>query len=419
MAGTDTPAGGTRPAALALELAGLQEALGQWGEALATLDHGQPGRETDTLVLRGRLKALLGDREGAQADLSIALERSEQEGDTPGQARALAELARLARIRGHLPQAIALYERSLSALPAGQAPELEADARMGLGSCRRAVGDSTGSRQALERARSLYTENRDLRGLSGCLQSLGDLARLAGDLPGARQAYRQSLAHSLSLGLREREAAVRRSLGDLLLLAGEAGEAATELAASLALFGELGDLHGRAVVLRSQGHLKRLGGDGAGARDCFTQSRTLRHLLGDARGEALALTDLAQLEADGGELPGAIGLMEEALELFTVQGQRTAVAQCLRALGDYRLRQGQPAEARVYYKRALELCETLQDPRGVAFCLLGLAESCPGPLPDELRGRLEAALSQFEHPTLENLRSRALHCLDRGNGFPD
>ncbi|MCB9473449.1 MAG: AAA family ATPase [Candidatus Delongbacteria bacterium] len=412
----------TEPALTSLqrELAALQEGLGQWGEALERCqrliagDHGPlpPGARSEVLVLQGRLQALQGRREEAGASLEEALVLAEATGTAREQALALSELARLARIRGHLPRAIALYEDALLRLPLQESPAQRADCLMGLGSCRRAIGDSPGSREALEAAQRLFSQLDDLRGLCGCQQSLGDLARLGGDLAGARQHYQQALQHSRALGLREKEAAVRRSLGDLLLLDGQLESAEQELADALALFGELGDLHGRAVVLRSQGHLALQLGDATRASDCFLKSRDLRRVLGDAKGEAFALTDLARLAASEGRLEAAEAFTQEALELFRVQGQRPAVTQCLCGLAELRLQRGERARARAAWTEALALLEGQPDSRAMAVCVLGLAECEEGPLPPALRERLEDALPRLVESKLDSAARRARELLD-------
>jgi superkiller protein 3 len=181
---------------------------------------------------RGLAQALLGHRAQARADLTRAAELDRKS------VSALLELGRLQRDAGALSEAILAFHEASQ-----RAPD-EAEAWLGAGVCRAALGDTTGARIDLERASAAAPARTEP------LIALADLDVAERNLGGALLRYRAAVL------LDKQSALARVKLANLLMRAGEVNEAIPEYRAALAQQSDMAAAHnGLGAALFAQGDL--------------------------------------------------------------------------------------------------------------------------------------------------------------------
>jgi tetratricopeptide (TPR) repeat protein len=225
----------------------VARALGRGDVALASVEPFIKGGQENAALLerRGLAHELLGDRAAARADLSRAAELDRKS------VSALLALGRLNRQAGALSEAVLAFHEASQRRPD------DAEAWLGAGVCRAAIGDNVAARIDLERAAAVAPTRAEP------LIALADVDVAERDLGAALRRYRAALL------LDPKHALGRVKLANLLMRAGEVAAAIPEYRAALteqpdlaaahnglgaALFAE-GDLAGAEAELKSAAEL--------------------------------------------------------------------------------------------------------------------------------------------------------------------
>jgi superkiller protein 3 len=214
----NTDANDPRAAVLRSDVA---RALGRPDVALAGLEPFFKSSEVSAALYerRGLAQELLGQRAEAIADLTRAAELDRKS------LSALLALGRLQREAGALSQAILAFHE------ASQRNPNEAEAWLGAGVCRAALGDRTSARVDLERAAAVAQTRAEP------LIALADLDVAERDLGNALRRYRAALL------LDPKNALGHVKLGNTLMRAGEIEAAVPEYRAALAAQPDLAAAH--------------------------------------------------------------------------------------------------------------------------------------------------------------------------------
>ena len=224
-------AGDPRAAVLRSDVA---RALGRGDLALSSVEPFLRDGEGNAALYerRGLAHALLGQRTQARADLARAAEL-----DRRG-VSALLALGRLNREQGALSEAILAFHEASQ-----RAPD-EAEAWLGAGVCRAALGDTVAARIDLERAAAAAPTRAEP------LIALADLDIAERDLGHALRRYRAAAL------LDKKSALARVKLANTLMRAGDVAEAIPEYRAALAEQPDMAAAHnGLGAALFAQGEL--------------------------------------------------------------------------------------------------------------------------------------------------------------------
>ena len=232
------------------------------------------------------------------------------------------------------------------------------------GMARSELGDPSAAKADFERAKELYTEGADKRGMAEVLYTTANALYHQGKLEEARQRYQEARDTYHELGDRAGE-------GDMLFnLASVAGEQGKLAAAQkgfeemLRLSQEIGDRQKEATASGNIGQLLCQQGKLVEATQQLANSRAIYQELGDRQGQATQLRNQGDVLADQLELPLAEARYKEALALATAIGDQSRVADVNMALGELLANRGDFAAAEAHYKQALTLFQQLGDEVG-------------------------------------------------------
>ena len=143
-------------------------------------------------LARGFVLARQGDLEGARRELGTAIATFERTGDVADLARALNELAGVARSEGRRDEAVALLERSIAVLGTGDEPIL-AGSHLRLGETLAGVDDARAEKH-LREASEIYRRTDQPIGLAVAAGALAAVFERLGETATALETYREAVA---------------------------------------------------------------------------------------------------------------------------------------------------------------------------------------------------------------------------------
>jgi tetratricopeptide (TPR) repeat protein len=337
------------------------------------------------------VRELLGDFDGARADLEAALAAARAATDQPAEWQTLLDLGSLwasrdyaetggyiraaltlargmddARRLGHslnrmgnwhlnrdeVEPALAHHHEALKVFEAAEDKRGLAESLDLLGLTHGNQGDLPASRDSYQRAIPLLHELNDRRGEASALQVMADLAAVyatdtavpANTLAEARVCAEASLQLSRAIGWRAGEAYSLTVVGCNWLAAGDLGRAEQAIREGQAVAEEIGHHQWQAAAAVSAGalHFERL--DFAAAREAAQQAIQLARQVNSRLWQRFALGVLAPACLELGDLAAAEAALEDEPVLDTPpQSVAERVVICARA--EVALRRGEPAEA--------------------------------------------------------------------------
>jgi predicted ATPase len=284
-----------------------QLALSCLERALVLLGNG-PGRAAGVLASAG-VRYELGDTDGAQRDLELAIRLAEDPDDAATFALACARLGELVELRGDTEQARVLFTRALERLEAQRDSPVrrcgEAAVRARLGHVARREGDLSLAERDTMRALFLYTAEDCQEELAKVSYEAGVLALFRRRYHEARNHFDAGLAIAGRLGQRQAEAALLSGRGILLQEQGQLDHALADHAQAVRIFHEIGSRHreGSALYYLGGAFLER--GNAPAAAKLLSQSLDIVRMAGMRRYEALVGGCLAVAAAEMGERESA------------------------------------------------------------------------------------------------------------------
>ena len=219
-------------------------------------------------------------------------------------------------LRGHLTEGRAWLDAAL-AEPSPDLPGLEAKAARGRAIVAHFQGDVDEARSSAHRARRLYEQLGDERGLAAALNALGSIAIVSGDAATARVHCERAVAIRRRLDDRWGLATALVNLAVVATAEGELERAVELEEEALALFRELGDDEGIASVLCNLGEALLLteGRDIAHERFCealaVARRADLKHLIANA---LVGIAAVAASRGDGESSALLLGAADHVLE---------------------------------------------------------------------------------------------------------
>ena len=263
-----------------------------------------------------KVDALERERDNVRAAAAWAVRES------PALALRLAhDLREFFHIRGPLAEGRDLARAALN-VGSDSDLALQAGASFAAGFLARLAGDFADARTHHERARALYGEIGDERGVARALNNLGVVARVTGDFDEARARYAEALA-------------LRQKLGDV-----------RDICASLNNLG---------VVARASGDLEE-------ARRLLSEGLSLAKTLNQPLAEGPPRINLGNVETDAGRFADARAHFRAALEVYVPVGSRVALAEIGESVARILAEEGNAHEAARFWAGAERSRELLGAP---------------------------------------------------------
>ncbi|HEU4324359.1 MAG TPA: tetratricopeptide repeat protein [Roseiflexaceae bacterium] len=264
-----------------------------------------------------------------------------------------------------------LSQASPGELPSGERQEI-ALARL-LGDTDRMLGNSAGSRAALERSLKLARAAGDDASTIDALNLLGRVATDMGDFDQAHAYLEESIALARAAGDTTRTATALSHRAHHAISTGayDAGERAYQQ--SLEMFSLADDLPGMAQVLNGMGNLaveRRLYD---AARYCYEESLAIRNALDDRWGQATCLSNLGWVAHLQGAFDAARVRYEASLTISRSVGDQRGTAIALNNLGFASIALHDDAAAARHFDEALRLAEAVGVTPVMLEVLVGMA----------------------------------------------
>ncbi len=290
------------------------------------LDSPDPWSRAMTRLLRGHLRANEGDQDGAEADMTRALEEFREQGDRFGRAIATSALGWARAVRGDNAGAGAVLEEALAMLAELGANDEMAELHSRLALTRRRGGDLAGARTALAAAEAIAERYGGLEIAITVEITRAELARAAGHLAEARRWYEAALARMRTwASFGQLRALTLAGLGYAAVAAGELDRARTWLADAVETAITSRDMPVAADVAQAVADLALAGGDAERAAALLGVAVALRGTADEgspdllrvraAATAALGAAGYAQAQRRGAALPRDAALAELRREL--------------------------------------------------------------------------------------------------------
>jgi tetratricopeptide (TPR) repeat protein len=233
--------------------------------------------------------------------------------------------------------------------------QLEAEARLALGSALRELGDLDRSLAELDAARSIEVESANPVGEARAAYSLARTHLAMGDIEAGTHEAEAALALARPVEARATEGDALNLLGSIRVHQGDFAGAVAVLEEALALQRAIRNASGEADALNNLALVEMWAGDFARSVDHFGEALALYRELGKPAEEAAVLLNLARIDGARGDLDGARSRFEEAAGLYRAQDDPVALAEALFGLGEVLLTRSDLQGARVRHEEALAL----------------------------------------------------------------
>ena len=283
---------------------------------------------------------------------------------TPGRAKALKAVARLALVQGDYQRGEVQCEESLALFRELGDTTGEAFSLYLLGIVAWRKGNSTIARELSEEALLLSKSVNDRELVASSLFQLAYMASYQGKYTSARDLFAENLALNREQGNKRGIVQSLFSLAQVLLVSQSDLEAIPDLLEEgLVLSKGLGFKEGIATWFSLSGQVTLSSGDALAARSLIEESLALYKEIGHRHGTASSLALLAKVAAHQGEFRSAVALYKRSLAITREIGDQLNAASCLEGLAAVAVAQGNP----IWSAHLLGAAEALRDANGTAI----------------------------------------------------
>jgi CHAT domain-containing protein/tetratricopeptide (TPR) repeat protein len=330
--------------------------------AAAARELGDRELETDALLTLGEAQAALDDYSGAGRSYDAALALASAARDKPRTARAWHLLGVVRYGRGELPASREALERALTLWRELSDRAGEIETQIELGVVLRAAGGNqqAGVRhaeQALALAERLGNAELRAKARSALAVAYYDDWRMQEAL----DILLELLPTLHTEGRRVREAELLSYVGGIYAWMGDEARALDHFDQSLRLQRELGSRRTEAQVLNDLGVVEQNAGRSEKSIEYLENARSIQQQIGNRRGEAMSLINLARSYDRLKRPQEALGALEQALLLTRRIEDRRNEAAALDGLGRYWQLHGDVTKAVTYYEQALPAVRAAAD----------------------------------------------------------
>lgn len=292
-----------------------QSAREHYDEAIPLLHAvGEQAKEATALVGRGTLRESWGDRQGALADLTLALALF-QSRDKIMEATLLMRLGTVHFEVGDKEKALDLFERALQLARALHDPVMEGATLTGISAVYGSLGDDTRAFGYSEQAFKLLQVTNNHPADPNALYRLGVTYQSLGTYQKALECFTQELSLERNVGNRTGEAEALDALGGVYRTQGDYSKALDFYQHSLEIREHLTDRQAKATTLNSVGIVYEELGQVKTALNYYLQALKIRQAVHDYAGESETLFWMARAEQILGDLKAATDHVQQSLAI--------------------------------------------------------------------------------------------------------
>jgi tetratricopeptide (TPR) repeat protein len=323
-------------------------------------------QKIDWMKKLSEVQILMARYAEARQNLETLLELASRSCRTQMEVDALNRLAEIDFLSKDRPEAMAYYREALEKSRAAHYREGEACACINLGWLQVVSGRQKEAETNIYRAIEIYTDERDIAGLSRSLGHLAILSQSLGKIARSKEYFQESLKLKEKLGDLRGVSATLHNIGNLLLLQGRFRESLDFLNRALTVRKKCGDLTGQASILQSMGYAHRYLGD---LPEALKYSQASLDFCREIGSPVIAST--SEVHKAGtclllGDPEGAYRCVEEACRQCREMSDLVSEKQLQVKKGEIRLLQGRYEEAAFRFDEAEITAAAAKSNRGLA-----------------------------------------------------
>jgi len=294
--------------------------------------------------------------EAEHDNLRAALQWTQEDGDSETILRLAGALFLFWCLHSYSSEGRIWLERALAAEPA-LTSAARARALHQVAYLARLQGDFTGARELVEQSILLWrmSDSEDKQGLPLALALLASLARDGGDPATARFLAEESVALAREQGNAWNLASSLISLGMAIRDQEDYDLAQSTITESVAIWQKLGDVWGLAEALHHLGLVAYRRGDYQAAYSLMEEVLSIRRQLGDKPGIAYSIHNLGIFTLAQGDIERARPFFEQDLALFREVGDKSGIVLSLQYQGLFARLQGDDVQAQSFLVEGLRL----------------------------------------------------------------
>ena len=313
----------------------------------------------------GRLYSYTGDNDRAQNELTKALDllKHDETDASPAHrnayAEALSNLAEVNYAKGHLPKALAQFERARPLFRDDRTGQ--AKTHLFAGYIAGSLGELDKAAAAISRAQELYRATNDKPGEGLTLTAQGLFHSSKGDEDLARQLHNQALEIFRSSGDRHSEAIALTALGQSYERVNEHSLALDHYERAVNIFQAIGALDFVPMATCKVATAHRFMGDFDRALAVYNRCVDFSRAAGKVRTEIIALKEIANVHTSQKRPELASRLYRKVQRFYESSGDLRGQALVLNAYADFLYAHEQKRQALPLYLRALAFSEKVGD----------------------------------------------------------
>lgn len=335
--------------------------------------------------LRKQADTFIQRRELSQALTALRLTRSvaERIGDEQDVAFAINQLGVVHYSLGEYPQALQLFEQSLSLEPVKRDRAMTARTFNSISTIKRLFGDYPAALDYVQRSLRLAEEVGDKKILSSALNNFGVINRDQGNYARALESFEKSLTVAETLGDNGIISVAVNNIGTIHGSQGNHAQALVYFQRALKLGQAADDKSIIANALNNIGltHYKQR--EFPRALEFYQQSLALREQLNDKRGAALTLNNIGLIHREQGDHKRALEYYQQSLAIREKLDDQAGMANVLTHIGYLHYLQGDYPQALQFSNRVIDIATRLERPELVWRGY-------------EIAGRAQTSLKQFD-----------------------
>jgi tetratricopeptide (TPR) repeat protein/CHAT domain-containing protein len=330
------------------------------------------GHSADVLLILGRIKDILNEKQKALFYYNQALLLFRAVGNKVGEATTLNNIGSIYDFLGEKQNALTYYNQSLSLIRLTEDRLGEAITLNNIGGVYSSLGETQKALDYYNQALPLIKAAEDKSNEATTLNNIGSLYNSLGEKQKALDYYQQALSITREIGDKSSEALTLNNIGGIYDLLGDKQKALDYYQQALPITQAVGDKKSEAGILNNIGSIYDDWGEKQKALDYYTRALPLHREAGNKLNEARTLNNIGLLYNSMGEKQKALEYYNEALPLMREFGGKSDESTTLNNIGLVYDDLGDKKKALDYYAQALPLAQAAGDKQGIAITLVNI-----------------------------------------------
>ncbi|MEM7531568.1 MAG: tetratricopeptide repeat protein [Chloroflexota bacterium] len=342
---------------------------------LATERLHDPQKQYETLLLRERLYAFMGQSSEREADLALLTTLASQKDAPAQQVEVALRQADLALLSGDFPAVETLTQTAIGSTDVTQTPAYLARAHLLMGQSFFSQADYEQAQIVLAEAQPLAESIEDDHLVAEVLLTLGNVSQKRARYNQAIDYYQQALHIYQAIGDVQGTGNAFFRLGVIKYLLFHRDEAKAYYLRALEISQRIGDKTNQGTILTSLGILSEFENEYEKGEAYLQQALAIQEEVGNMRGVSFALSGLGFITLNQENHDQAYDYYRRELGMSDEIGSKDRSVLALRSLGMiYRRQKGVYQQAKRYLERGVQMAYDLglEELKGVFFVLIGI-----------------------------------------------